>query len=263
VTSRLADLQVWFHAAVTGGAARADAACAVAGSPALPAAEGVGVYADMWIVRQVAALREDFPALASLLGDERFDGMAAEYLASFPSDHFDLGRLGRRLSRHLRATGRDRPDAADLAALEWARLAAFFEADAEGIGRGALLALPPARFAAATLRVVPALRALRLRHDVCEVWGALVRGEPPPPPAPRPAHVAVWRQGFEVFHAAIPPDEARALAMARRGAPLAAVLAEFEARPDPSSAALSALESWFAEGWIAAVGPLPPAIPGG
>jgi hypothetical protein len=250
----LAEVQARFHAAATGGDRGAgEPAGLAAGSADLPAAARLRIYSDMWRVRQLAALREDFPALAALAGDG-FDALAGAYLAAFPSDHFDLARLGRRLPRHLRADpGRGRPDAGDLAALEWARLAVFFEADAESAPARTLAGLDPPRFAAARLRLVPALRVLRLRHDVAPLWGALVRGEDPPLAAPGTAHLAVWRRGFDVFHAPLPAEEALALAAARRGRAIADVLAVFAGARDPVSAAFSAVESWFAEGWVAAV----------
>jgi hypothetical protein len=63
----------------------------------------------------------------------------------------------------------------------------------------------------------------------------------------------VWRTGFEVFHAPLAMDEARALETARAGEPLSNVCAAFELREDPAGAAYAALSSWLDEGWIAAV----------
>jgi hypothetical protein len=252
----LAETQAVFHACATGDASRRAevAGRLVVGTAALPAAERLGIYAEMWGLRQREAMREDFPALAALLGGEPFDAVAAEYLAAFPSDHFDLGAIGRFLARHLRARPvPGRPDAADLAALERARVAVFFEAEADTVTSVALRGLRPERFSAARLRLVPALRVLRVRHDVSSLWRALVRGEPPPPPSPGRGAVAVWRSGFDVFHAVVPGDEADAVAAARRGAPLAEVLGAFEGRADPAAEALDAIESWFAEGWVAQV----------
>jgi hypothetical protein len=70
--------------------------------------------------------------------------------------------------------------------------------------------------------------------------------------------VAVWRSGFDVIHAALPPDEAAALEAARSGDSLATICAAFADREDPATAAHAALSSWFDEGWIVSVGPAPP-----
>ncbi|TMB06491.1 MAG: hypothetical protein E6J66_19265 [Deltaproteobacteria bacterium] len=62
--------------------------------------------------------------------------------------------------------------------------------------------------------------------------------------------IAVWRKGFEVLHAPIDQDEARALALAQSGESLGAVCEAFVERPDAVEAAFRAISSWFAEGWV-------------
>jgi hypothetical protein len=65
--------------------------------------------------------------------------------------------------------------------------------------------------------------------------------------------VVVWRAGFEVFHARMDLDEARALEAALAGEPLSVVCAEFARRDEPAAAAFAALSSWLGEGWVAAL----------
>ncbi len=255
----LAESQALFHALLEGGPA-ADPerleAC-FAGTPELPAAERVGIYAGMFLSRQVDALRASFPRLAALLGEERFEALCGDYLAAHPSEHHDIGRLGRRLPAFLRLhPDPGRPELPDLAELERARDEVFFEAEAAPAPREALAALPPEAFAAARLRMVPALRLLALAHDAAAAWRG-PEGDGSPPARAGPVALAVWRTGFEVVHGPLDADEGAALASALAGEPLAAVCAAFEGRDDPGGAAASALASWLAEGWIAAVEPPP------
>jgi hypothetical protein len=100
------------------------------------------------------------------------------------------------------------------------------------------------------LRFVPALRLLELGHDLESLWQALEAGAPVGPPSPRRVAIAVWRKGFEVFHASVESDEAMALSLARSGEPLGVVCDAFASRPDAVEAAFRAISSWFAEGWI-------------
>lgn len=79
-------------------------------------------------------------------------------------------------------------------------------------------------------------------------------------PSPSDADLAeseliVWRKEFEVFHAAIGPEEARAFERAQRGETLDEICAEFSGMPSPVETAFSALSSWFDEGMVARVGP--------
>jgi YD repeat-containing protein len=224
------------------------------GSPELPADERIGVYADMYLWRLTDALREDYPKLAALLGEERFRALAEAYAREIPSDRPDLGQFGRHLPAFLgRSPAQERADLADLAALEWARAEVFFEAPATPVARDSLAALAPDTFLNARLELIPALRVLALGHDAATLWRRIEDDEPADAPIADPTVVAVWRAGFEVFHGRIELDEARALEAARAGEPLASVCAAFGEREDPAAAAFAALASWFDEGWIAAI----------
>lgn len=256
MTAALAEAQARFFAAVTGepGRAAEEVRGLLADLPGLPAAGGARVYAEMYAARLEEALAADFPALAAAAGPEAFGALARRYAAAFPPDDPDLGRFGRHLPRFL-ASGAPpglRADAADLAALEWARSESFLAADVLPAGAGALAAAGEG-FPRARLELVPALRALRLDHDPRAVLEAALAGAAVPPPAPGPVHLAIWRRGFEVVHAALDRDEAAALAAARAGATLGEVCGAFAARADAEAAAVRALRSWADEGWIAAV----------
>ena len=252
----LADTQALFHAAVTRaeGYRSLEIQRCFTGSPELGAAERIEIYADMYLWRLVDALREDYPKLAALLGDERFYALAEAYVREHPSAHHDLGRVGVHLAAFLRAhPDPRRPDLADLAALEWARSEVFFEAKEVPVRQDALAALPPDEFLEARLRLAPALRVLAVEHDAVGLWRALEHGSPAPPPAPGIQAIAVWRREFEVFHTALELDEATALESAASGDPLARVCAGFNGREDAARAAFDAITSWFDEGWVAAV----------
>lgn len=225
-----------------------------AGTPDLPAAERVAIYADMYLWRLVDGLRQTFPSLARHLGDEPFAGLAEDYLRRNPSEHHDLAQVGRRLAAFLREyPDPERPDLADLADLEWARQEVFFAPPAEPAGPEAFAGLAPDAFARTGLVLSPALRVLVLEHAVTPLWRSLEDGEAPPAPVAGTSAVAVWRAGFDVFHAALSLDEAVALEGALSGDSLAVVCAAFADRDDPAAAAHQALSSWLAEGWIVGV----------
>jgi hypothetical protein len=249
----LAETQALFHEVVTGSGPVAPEridAC-FAGTPDLPARERVAIYAGMYVSRIVEALRETFPNLARQLGDERFAALAEDYVRRNPSEHHDIGRVGGRLAAFLRRhPDPGRPDLADLAELEWARQEVFFAARVEPAGPEPFAGLDPQAFARTGLALSPALRLLVLGHAAAPLWRRLEDGERPDPPAPGPAAVAVWRSGFEVFHAPLEPDEAAALEAAARGDDLARICAAFAGREDPAAAAHAALASWMKEGWI-------------
>jgi hypothetical protein len=252
----LAETQALFSDFVTraeGDRSRAIDRC-FTGSVELPALDRVEIYADMYLWRLVDALREDYPKLATLLGDEAFYALAEGYVRENPSRHHDLGQLGRHLAAFLRARADGgRSPLTDLAALEWARSEVFFEAEVPPARQEALAGLAPDEFLSVRLRLVPALRVLVVEHDAIGLWRSLEHGEAAPPPAPGVQTIAVWRQGFEVFHTALDLDEATALEAAASGDPLSRICAAFAGQERAASAAFAAIVGWFDEGWIAAV----------
>ena len=225
-----------------------------AGTAGLPAAERVGIYANMYVWRLVDALRETFPNVARYLGGERFAVLGEAYVRKHPSEHHDVARVGRRLAAFLRHyPDAERPDLADLAELEWARNEVFFAPPVEPIAADALAPLSPESFVRASLLLSPALRVLSQGHAATSLWRHLEHGEPPDPPSPCASTVVVWRSGFEVLHCDVPVDEAAALRSAAAGDTLTEVCASFADRHDAAADAHAALSSWFDEGWIVAV----------
>ncbi|ABS25761.1 DNA-binding domain-containing protein [Anaeromyxobacter sp. Fw109-5] len=251
----LAEAQTAFHALATHAPAPPRTADELlVGTGDLPATERMEIYANMYLWRLADALREDFPNAAALLGDERFLALAEAYAREHPSDHPDLGQFGRHLPAFLRAfQPSSRDDLADLATLEWARSEVFFEAPAQSATHAGFEALGPDTFLGARLELIPAVRLLILDHDAAAVWRRLEDGDPPLPPATVVTAIAVWRRGYEVFHARIDLDEAHALEAALADEPLVRVCAWFEDREDPAAAAFAALSSWTDEGWLAAI----------
>jgi hypothetical protein len=251
----LAETQELFHRAITGPIPLDEAELdrCFGGTGELPAGDRVAIYRNMYTARLVDALRETFPNLARFLGEARFGALGEAYLAEHPSEHHDVGRLGRRLADFLKAyPDPERADLADLAELEWTRNEVFFAPESEIVGADALAAAGVENVAAVRLRMAPSLRVIGLAHDAAALWRSLEAGEDVLPPRDGPA-VAVWRRGFEVFHCTLPPEEAEALLAARAGEPIEAICGFFADRPDPAAEAHAAISSWFAEGWIAGV----------
>jgi hypothetical protein len=245
----LAETQALFHGLVTGGTPldAPDLERCLAGTHDLPAADRVAIYRDMYASRLVEALRETFPNLARFLGEERFSALAVAYVHEHPSEHHDVGRIGKRLPEFLRAfPDPERPDLADLAALEWERNEVFFAPQSETAGAEALASAGPE----ARLVLVAALRVVEGEHDASAPWRRLEAGEPVDPPVARPTVIAVWRRGFDVFHCALGVEEASALRAAQEGETLEVICGCFDEAPDPAAAAYAAISSWFGEAWI-------------
>jgi len=147
----------------------------LAGDAGLPAADRLDIYANMYFFRLLDCLREDFPRLATALGEDRFHNLATDYLLAHPSENPSLRYLGRRLPEFLAAHALARESAClvDLVRLEWTRADLFDAPDAKPLTREDLARLSQEQAGDLELRVVPAFRLLRLGHDAPRLWREL------------------------------------------------------------------------------------------
>ncbi len=83
----------------------------VSGSPERFVKERLGIYAEAYLLRLVEILNADFPKLRVLMGKSKFEKMAHDYLAAYPSQYFSVRYLGSHLSKFLSNTTpyRDQP----------------------------------------------------------------------------------------------------------------------------------------------------------
>lgn len=204
----------------------------------------VHVYAWIYFARLHDTLRDDFPRVAAYVGDEAFACLVADYLDAHPSENPSLRFLGERLpaflAKHPLSTRA--PGAADLAALDWARVEVFDEAHA------AVIAFEPGVVATATLGAVPALRLIRTQHRVEEVWRQADRGEAHALCEPGEERLVVWRRGFVVHHRAVDEAEESALRALVEGASFADLCERFAAAEGDVSACaervIACLRQW-------------------
>jgi hypothetical protein len=250
---RLAEAQdlFWSLASREARSQMRDAGEVFVGTPRLDAASRMEIYADMFVWRQIDVLREDFPKLVALMGDEEFYALGEAYVRAHPSEHYSLSKFGRHLALFLQERPLGRPDLSDMAALEWARAEVFEEAVVPVASPECLRSLARADFANQRLLVVPAMRLLRLQHDVLETWRRIEDGAAVSMPRRSVTFAAVWRKEFDIFHVRLEAEEAGALERAMAGETIGVVCEAFGNRPDAVDAALRAVGSWFAEGWIA------------
>src|SRR5512143_445601 len=96
----LHDLQRGFWRSIAGCRAAFDPALIefVEAGTGLSADNRIGVYADAYFLRLRGVLAEDFPTVAKVLGHERFDSLARDYLRAFPSVHPSVRHFGRSMA---------------------------------------------------------------------------------------------------------------------------------------------------------------------
>ena len=87
------------------------------------------IYNQQYWFRLLESLQDDFPALNTILGGERFDALAVAYLSRYPSRSYTLNQLGEHLAKFILEepsfTDKSQKLAYETACLEWAEMVAF------------------------------------------------------------------------------------------------------------------------------------------
>lgn len=221
-------------------------------SGGLSAADRLEIYAEMYPLRMVEALRADYPALASFLGDERFERLVRDYVAAHPSRSYTLARLGDRLPGFVAGWGpsRQRHLLTDIARLELAATRVFDAEDVVPLTAEALGSVPAEDFSSMRLVPVPALAVLRVCPGAIGVLDAFLASAPPPATAERGhAWVVFRRKGFTVFRRTLPKAAGRLMALLAEGNSLheavpRAIRSASGPRPSPDE-----VFEWFRE-WL-------------
>ena len=227
----------------------------IAGTAPLPPSDRLEIYRRMYLWRLLDVLREDYPRVAEILGDDAFRATATAYLGAHPSLHPSARHLGAGFADFVAAHAADAPAVvADLARLEWTRVEVFDAPDAPALTVADLGALDAERIAGLVLAPVPACATLVADWPVHEVWKtpATAAGI-----APARTALRVWREGFTVYHAPMDAAEEAAWARLAAGAPFADVCEAFataghmESDDEAGRAAASLLARWVDDGILA------------
>jgi hypothetical protein len=194
--AELARLQRQFYDRVTAGVASDD----------LAASGDLEIYARMYTSRLLDALADDYPKLHRALGQDSFRALAEDYLRAHPPRSFTLREAGALVAPHLRHGQLAPPWAADLAALERARLEVFDGPDAEPPTQAEVIALG-SQLPELVLRWVPSSVVVPIEWAIDDLWSAIEDDQSPGDPAPASRTVLVWRRDISVLHRTLDPDE--------------------------------------------------------
>lgn len=171
-----------------------------------PAGRRFDVYRNNVTVSLTEALRQAYPVVCKLVGDDFFSAMAREHLRKHPPQSPLLMFYGTDMPAFLESFPpvRHLGYLPDVARLELALREAYHAADGERADIGALGELGPEALVATRLRFQPAVRLLRSDWPVLSIWAANSRGEPAP--VSRQAEdVLIVRPDFDPEPLLLPP----------------------------------------------------------
>ena len=237
----LRELQIRLFAALTASGAERDPALLglVSDRGGLGPAQRLDIYADMYRTRLVDVLREDFPRVLAVLGDEEFQALACRYLLQHASTHPSVRYVGRRYADFLAGEAIGLPFLGDLARLEWARVEVFDAPDADPLRLSDLESLPASDWPTLRLRPIPACLVVECAWPAHEIWAAAGDATLDRSGAGRPeaSTIRVWREGWSVSHAAMGDLERQVFPLLERGESFARLCAAAEGGLEPEAAA--------------------------
>lgn len=186
-----------------------------------PAGRRYSVYRNNVAVSLTEALREGFPVITKLLGQQNMDGLSGLFLRAHPPSSPLMMFYGEDFPEFIA----NLPQLAhlgylpDVARLELALRRSYHAADAAALDPAELGALAPEALMAAGLGLAPAVQVLRSPWPIHAIWRYNTEDGAPKPPA-EAQDVVVLRPEFDPEPHVLPAGGADFLDALAHGAPL-------------------------------------------
>ncbi len=232
------------------------------GNSRLSPVEQLNIYREQFWLRHIGCVREDYPTLVHLLGDEGFEALARLYLAAHPPETYTLRDVGAKLVDFVHRTEPWCDDRllCDAARIEWAFVEAFDAPDAPPLDPQTITAATKEAWVTARLALQPAMQRVSLSYPVQELRAQVRNGENPPRPEPAPVCVVVYR-GAEgtLQYIDVEPDALALLNELAAGTRLSTACEKIAAAQPPDVAETIEgrvggwFQQWAAFGWISRV----------
>jgi hypothetical protein len=255
--SPLAELQAAFQAAVLSG--DTSVLSEILDSPREARERLLGVYQHAYRQRLTDAIANGYPVLKALAGPERFQEIAASYVAAHISTNPDVSYYSAGLATHLGTTSpwRAEPVLADLARLERAIADVYVATDGSRLRLQDLGALAPEDWPGVSFAPAAPTRRLDCATNAFAIWQAVSRGAPAPATEDfaEVQPLIVFRPEWAVQVRPMQPEEAMMWDEMVRGLTFSALceMVAFHGGEENAAARAAAyLSNWIGAGMLAA-----------
>jgi hypothetical protein len=229
----------------------------IADTPPLATQARLRIYRHAYAARLIEALRDHYPVLHQILGDEDFEALGVAFVRAHPSVHRSIRWYGREVAEFLQEEPpfAEQPILAEIAAFEWRLAEAFDSADASVLDRAALASVEPTEWGTLTFRFHPSVRRLAFEWNTAAAWKAVSAEEAPPAPERSAEAVEwlIWRRNLENYFRSLDPVEVTALDAALGGrnfAEICGVLAQHLPEEEVPLRAASLIATWLDGGLL-------------
>jgi hypothetical protein len=245
------------------GALTVACAARVTGNARLTPAEQTDIYRQQFWLRHIEALREDYPGLVYILGEDGFESYCEAYLAAFPPSAPSLRDLGHAMATFAPSYTGFPPEkqllAVNMVRYEHAMIDVFDGADPPPLDPETLRTLPDSAWETARILLHPLLVRMQLDYPVHLLRSALRKGDTPGLPDPATSRIVLFRKHLAVCFEPLEPDAFALLEALGEGEPLVPACNRIAANLSGEAASRLAtqvggwFQQWAAWGWIAGV----------
>jgi hypothetical protein len=214
---------------------------------------GLAIYLNNYRAQLLACLSATYPVVRAWIGDVSFEAAAAKHIDAVAPHAWTLDAYGLDFPETLATLHPSDPEIAELARLECELGLAFVGQDSAPFDPAALADID---WDAAVIQFVPSFTQLPVTTNVGAIWSAINANETPPPAVrlPKPASLAIWRDGFAPRFRTVAAEEATFLEQVCEGLTFGAICAALVERLGEERAAAAAgafLSQWLADHLIA------------
>lgn len=128
----------------------------------MSAKDRADVYKNGYSLRLLEIMSKDFPRLKEMMGEEAFEKMGREYIAAYPSNHFNIVLFDRHMNQFMSTYENVEPVHIEMAAFEWKMSQALIAADAPQLTVEDLAAIPPDDWGNMKLEFHPSVSTIEL-----------------------------------------------------------------------------------------------------
>lgn len=222
--NQLSKLQKTFQNCVLRGIKHDTTAWISAGGRADPEMQ-LSVYSFAYTARLNEVLVNDFPAVLTAVGEDRFEHLARDYIAIHPSRYFSLRDFGRQLPDFISKLIEREADYKnmhwlyELALFEWTLGLAFNSADTALFSIQEMSTISPEMWPELKFGFHPSVYRLDFEWNTIQMWKALTCGSPEAITAEKSSGSwLIWRQQLITRFRSLQIDEQIALDKVLTGA---------------------------------------------
>jgi hypothetical protein len=181
----------------------------------------LAIYQDAYFTRLLDSLKQDYPVLLALIGDDDFEKLGHAYIQANPSSHRSIRWFGETFSQFI-AARKQKPHLSwqiEMANFEWSIMLSFDAEDAPIFPLEKMAEVPYEDWSRLRFTLHPSMQHLNLVWNTVALWNAwkekneriiFSRAE-------APVNWIIWRKGFEIHFCSLSKEESYVISAMKAG----------------------------------------------